>query len=73
LVLLQLADEAGERGMPNVLYPVTLATIVPAVLGAGILAWFHGARGDQRFERSELILLTAVGAGWLIALIAILS
>lgn len=73
MVLLGIADEAGERGMPQVLFTATLATMIPAVLAAAVLAWFHGARGDQRFAKAELLILVVIVAGWLITLAAIFT
>jgi serine/threonine protein kinase len=47
-------------------YRLALATVVAGVVGAAVVAWFHGAKGKQRTGPVEIALLTVVGAIWLI-------
>ncbi|HEX6589323.1 MAG TPA: serine/threonine-protein kinase [Longimicrobiales bacterium] len=73
LVCLELADQAVQRGAPEVLYRATMATGAAAVLAAAVLAWFHGARGEQRFRAAELVTLATLIGAWLVVLYAILA
>ena len=73
LVCLELADQSVQRGAPEVLYRATMATGAAALLAAAILAWFHGARGEQRFSAVELVTLATLLGAWLVALYAIFA
>ena len=43
---------------------LALNTFVCGVAASGVLAWFHGARGRQKVQPLEIILLALLGLAW---------
>lgn len=70
VVLGVTADLNDDVPLPPI--RAVLTTAVAAIVAAGVLAWFHGERGEQRFRLSELGLLAAIVVAWIAALIAVL-
>ena len=46
---------------------LALATFVCGVAASGVVAWFHGARGRQRVQPLEILLLVLLGLAWIAA------
>jgi serine/threonine protein kinase len=61
-----LADVLANR-----FFQVALATFVCALVGSGIIAWFHGEKGPQRVTALEVVLLAVVALVWAALLVAI--
>jgi adenylate cyclase len=59
--LLQLADILSSTfAWPALVMRALTALLAIGVLGAIVLAWYHGERGDQRVGRTEILLLGGV-------------
>jgi TolB-like protein len=59
---LELVDQLAGQGMvPDITYPVVLTLVLGCLPGAAIVAWYHGARGDQDMPRAEMVMLSVVG------------
>lgn len=65
----QLSD---HQVLPEAAYRLALATLVFSMIAAGVVAWFHGRPGRQRFSLLEVALLGLVGVAWLLSCAAIL-
>ena len=65
------ADMDDEAWMPDAALETVLSTVVAAVVASGVLAWFHGERGEQRMRPTEVALLLLILVAWIAALIAI--
>lgn len=64
--LMTLVDQLADREiLPNVMYRLTLAFAVCGVAASGVIAWFHGQRGDQEAPLIEYFLLGGVAVTWL--------
>ncbi|MGH7540035.1 MAG: hypothetical protein ACRELC_03445, partial [Gemmatimonadota bacterium] len=60
-IVLEVVDQFVDRGvLPELLYPLVLAIFLCGFPGAFVVAWFHGARGDQKAPRIERWLLACV-------------
>lgn len=67
-VVLEVLDQLiGNEILPGFLYSLALVLFLTCIPGVFIIAWFHGARGDQVAPRFERGLLALVGV---IALVA---
>jgi serine/threonine-protein kinase len=53
------------------LFQAALATFVGALIGSGIIAWFHGEKGPQKVTPLEVALLAVLGLVWVAVLVAI--
>jgi len=61
-IILSFIDQLVDRGvLPELTYNLLLGPFIGGLVAAVVLAWFHGARGKQRFQRFEIILLIAAG------------
>jgi len=62
LVVLEVLDQLIGNGiLPGFLYSLALVLFLTCIPGVFIIAWFHGARGDQVAPRFERGLLAVVG------------
>ena len=60
-LVLQLVDQLADRGIiPELSYRVALTLFLCLIPGAFIVAWFHGAKGDQKAPAMERWLLAGV-------------
>ena len=65
-LLLQVVDQLDQQELiPALVYPLALAFVLSGIVATGILAWYHGERGEQSVTRTELWLLSAVGLIWI--------
>jgi hypothetical protein len=55
----------------NLFVQASLATFVCSLIGAGVIAWFHGEKGPQRVTPLEVVLLGFLAVVW-IALLAVI-
>lgn len=61
-IMLGFIDQLVDRGLlPEPTYNLLLGPFVGGLVAAVVLAWFHGARGKQQFQKFEIILLIAAG------------
>lgn len=64
--LLEAVGQFEERGMVEpVFYPLTLTAAVAGILATGVVAWFHGEKGDQVAPPLEIWILSLLGLAWL--------
>ena len=61
-----IAELADRDIVPEKFYQVSLATFACAFVASVIVAWFHGKKGRQKVQASEIGLLTAVAIIWLV-------
>lgn len=73
-ILLQVISEFIDRGRlaPGV-WDAGVLVLVAGTVGAAILAWFHGERGDQRFRPLEIALLTIVALACITTIFVVLG
>ena len=63
---MQLASELIQNEMiGRVAYPLAVVFSIHLVLATSVVSWFHGARGRQKVETLEVVLLVALGLTWL--------
>lgn len=59
--------ELADRGIvPEKFYQVALDTFACAFVASIVIAWYHGKKGRQRVQASEVGLLAAVGIVWIV-------
>lgn len=64
---LAAVDQLVDRGLiDGVWYRMALLTFACGVAASAVIAWFHGAKGKQRFRVVEVALLLVVAAAWLV-------
>lgn len=64
--LLQVVDQLVQQGLfPPILYRLALTFAVCGFMATGVVAWFHGERGEQRAPTLEIWLLAVLGILWL--------
>jgi DNA-binding SARP family transcriptional activator/tRNA A-37 threonylcarbamoyl transferase component Bud32 len=67
--LIELIPDLIDREyLPEVVFPLTWISYLLGIPVVGILSWYHGRRGAQKFERPELWLLGLVALIWLAVL-----
>jgi DNA-binding SARP family transcriptional activator/tRNA A-37 threonylcarbamoyl transferase component Bud32 len=72
-VLVELVGEMVSRELvADVFSELSLLTYALGAPAVGIVAWFHGRRGRQKFERLEYCLLGALAVLWLALSVSIL-
>jgi serine/threonine-protein kinase len=65
LVLVGLMSDLTQNDvLPDVLFPLAVNLAVWALLAAGVLGWFHGAKGTQQSTATEKMILAAIAVGW---------
>lgn len=71
--LLQAVDQLDQQELiPPVLYPLTLAFVVTGVLATGVVAWFHGEKGEQRAPVLEVWILAFLAVAWIAVSVVVL-
>jgi DNA-binding SARP family transcriptional activator/tRNA A-37 threonylcarbamoyl transferase component Bud32 len=72
-VLVELVGEMVSRELvADVFSELSLLTYALGAPAVGIVTWFHGRRGRQKFERLEYCLLGALATLWLALSVSIL-
>lgn len=57
-VVLEVVDQlTGNEIIPALFYPVALTLLVCGIPAVGVVAWFHGARGEQKPPPREIAML----------------
>lgn len=60
-IVLEVIDQlTGNEIIPALFYPVALTLLVCGIPAVGVVAWFHGARGEQKPPRREIAMLGAL-------------
>lgn len=60
-VVLEVIDQlSGNEVVPTVLYPIALTLLLCGIPAVAVVAWFHGARGDQKAPPREIVALGAI-------------
>lgn len=60
-VVLEVVDQlTGNEILPALFYPVALTLLICGIPAVAVVAWFHGARGDQRPPPREIAILGAI-------------
>lgn len=63
--LLYFVDMLADRDMvPEVVFRFALLTFFCSLAAAGVIAWFHGAKGKQHVVAIEVALLSLIGLVW---------
>lgn len=72
-MVLAVFDQVVDREvLPLVVYRVVLTLYLVGIIGAVIVGWYHGEKGEQKAPARELVMLAFVGllavgsAGWVI-------
>ena len=71
-IVLQVVDQLGQNAvLPAVAYQVALALFLVGFSAVGVVAWFHGERGRQKFRKLEatllgLIVVVAIAVSWIV-------
>jgi serine/threonine protein kinase len=60
-----ISDVIQNAGLRRGYYGVAVALSVAAVLASLVLSWFHGARGKQKVQALEIVLLGLIGVFFL--------
>lgn len=60
-VVLEVIDQlTGNEVIPAVIYPIALTLLLCGIPAVGVIAWFHGAKGDQKAPAREIVALGAI-------------
>ncbi|MBR9989729.1 MAG: hypothetical protein KFH98_08245, partial [Gemmatimonadetes bacterium] len=60
---LEVIDQFLDRGiLPEIVYEVALLAYLCGIPAAFLVGWYHGEKGEQRVPRSEIAMLSALGA-----------
>jgi TolB-like protein len=63
-VVLEAIDQlVNNEIFPLVVYQLALVAFLAGVPTALIIGWFHGERGHQKAQKSEIVMLVVVGIG----------
>ncbi|MEZ4416152.1 MAG: protein kinase [Gemmatimonadota bacterium] len=69
-----IVDQLVQNALlPRVVYPLGLVTALAGLLAALVVSWFHGKPGPQPVRAPEVMLLVAVGVGWILSAIVLLT
>lgn len=61
-IVLEVADQLTGNGvLPTIVYPLALTLLLSGIPAVAVVAWFHGARGEQRPPPREIAMLTVIG------------
>lgn len=61
-IVVSVVDQPVDRGvLPGVVYEVVLALYLFGILGALIIGWYHGEKGEQQAPKAEIAMLTVIG------------
>jgi serine/threonine-protein kinase len=64
--LLYFVDTLADRGLVGeVVFQFALLTFFCSLAAAGVIAWFHGAKGKQHVVAIEVALLSFIGLVWI--------
>lgn len=64
--LLQVVDQLVQQGLfPPLIYRLALVFSVSGFFATGVVAWFHGEKGEQRIPALEIWILAILTLGWL--------
>jgi serine/threonine-protein kinase len=67
-VVLEVTDQlTGNEILPELFYPVALTLLICGIPAVAVVAWFHGAKGDQKPPPREIAMLAALGVVALVA------
>jgi serine/threonine-protein kinase len=64
-----VGDLADRDVLPEVAYLIALDTFFCGLAAAGVVAWFHGARGRQRVSAIEIMVLSVILLAWITVLV----
>lgn len=60
-VVLEVIDQLADNEiLPSLFYPVALTLLICGIPAVGVVAWFHGAKGDQKPPRREIAMLSGL-------------
>jgi serine/threonine-protein kinase len=61
-IVLEVADQLTGNGvLPTIVYPIALTLLLAGIPAVAVVAWFHGAKGEQRHPPREIAMLTVIG------------
>jgi TolB-like protein len=61
-IVVSVIDQPVDRGvLPEVVYQVAFTLFLFGILGALIIGWYHGEKGEQQAPKIEIVMLTLIG------------
>lgn len=61
-IVLEVVDQlTGNDVLPPIFYPLALTLLICGIPAVAVVAWFHGARGDQKPPAREVVMLASLG------------
>jgi TolB-like protein len=61
-IVVSVIDQPVDRGvLPEVVYQVVFTLFLFGILGALIIGWYHGEKGEQQAPKVEIAMLSVIG------------
>jgi serine/threonine-protein kinase len=61
-VVLEVVDQLTNNGvLPTLVYSLALTLLLSGIPATAVIAWYHGAKGEQKPPPREIVMLTVIG------------